>query len=299
MKRDSAIPAGNQTPTGCLYVVATPIGNLEDITLRALRVLKEVGLIASEDTRHTRKLLSHFDIHTQLVSYYKEKEMERGQELVAELQAGKDIALVSDAGTPGISDPGGVLVRLAREQGIPVVPVPGVSALATLLSVRGATQPSHLFFGFLPSRGNERRKLLASVAELPHALVFYESPRRVVDSLADCLAVLGERSAVVGRELTKLHEEVVGGTLTSLLEEFRRREPLKGEFVVLVEPGEAREQPEATNLDELLIWYRDQSGLSLKDAAKRIAGDLGLSRSEVYQQALAVWKTGGDSACQK
>lgn len=283
-----------ERPGGCLFVVATPIGNLEDITLRALRILKEVDLIASEDTRHTRKLLSHFDIHTPLVSYYKEKEMARSQELVMELLAGKRIALVSDAGTPGISDPGGVLVRSARAQGVAVVPVPGVSALATVLSVSGAESSSHLFLGFLPSRGGERRKLLTRLADAPHALVFYESPRRVVSCLTDCLAVLGDRSALIGRELTKLHEQIVAEPLSRLLSRFQGQETPRGEFVVLVEGCRDEERPEVGNLDELLIWYRDVSGISLKDAAKRIARDLALSRSEVYQRALSLWREHGE-----
>lgn len=283
-------PAETAGRPGTLYVVATPIGNLEDITLRALRVLREVDLIAAEDTRHTRKLLSHFDIHTPLLSYYKEKEASRAREIVAELLVGRNVALVSDAGTPAISDPGTILVAGARAEGIVVVPVPGASALAAGLSVCGFAGTSHLFLGFLPARGPERRKLLRSLAATPYNIVFYESPRRIVASLGDCLEALGDRQAVVARELTKIHEEIVGGSLGSIIAGLAERSEIKGECVVLLAGAQASEPPRAETLDELLLWYRDESGLSLKDAVQRLAGDLGLSRSEVYQQALRVWR---------
>jgi len=282
--------AGGSSQPGTLFVVATPIGNLEDITLRALRILREVDLIAAEDTRHTRKLLSHFDIHTPLISYYKEKEASRAQEIVARLLSGAQVALVSDAGTPGISDPGGILVHSAQANNIAVVPVPGVSALATLLSVAGLTEPAHLFLGFLPAKGTERRKLLRGFKNDGHPLVFYESPRRITASLGDCLAELGERRAVIGRELTKVHEEIVSGGLAQLLAGLKAKEAIKGEFVVLIEGECAAAGQRPDNLEDLLRWYRDQHGVSLKDAVASISKDLDLSRSEVYQKALAVWK---------
>jgi len=291
-KEGKAAPEGSGKP-GALFVVATPIGNLEDITLRALRILREVDLIAAEDTRHTRKLLTHFDIHTPLLSYYKEKEASRAQEIVSRLLAGRQVALVSDAGTPGISDPGGILVHSARAHGIAVVPVPGVSALAAILSVAGLTEPSHLFLGFLPARAVERRKLLRGFKNEGHAMVFYESPRRIIASLADCLAELGARRAVIGRELTKVHEEIVAGELAELLAAFKAREGIKGEFVVLIEGLRASAPTRPDNLEDLLRWYRGQEGVSLKDAVASIARDLELSRSEVYQKALAVWKESG------
>jgi 16S rRNA (cytidine1402-2'-O)-methyltransferase len=288
--KNIAPPGGNVPQPGTLFVVATPIGNLEDITLRALRILREVDLIAAEDTRHTRKLLAHFDIHTPLLSYYKEKEASRAQEIVARLLAGQQVALVSDAGTPGISDPGGILVHSARTQGIGVVPVPGVSALAALLSVAGLTEPSHLFLGFLPAKGVERRKLLRGLKNEGHPLVFYESPRRITASLADCLAELGERRAVIGRELTKIHEEISSGELAQLLAGLKNREAVKGEFVVLIAGARDSAPQRPDNLEDLLRWYRGQPGVSLKDAVASIARDLDLSRSAVYQKALAVWK---------
>ena len=179
----------NLNPVGMLYVVATPIGNLEDITLRALRILKEVDLIAAEDTRHTRQLLNHFDIHTPLVSYYREKEAERSEELVQKLLAGETIALVSDAGTPGISDPGAVLVKKAREAGVTIVPLPGPSALTAALSAAGIVDGTFLFLGFPPARKGQRQKLLSTFVEAPWALVFYESPHRIDSFLADVLEV--------------------------------------------------------------------------------------------------------------
>ncbi|MDG4477065.1 16S rRNA (cytidine(1402)-2'-O)-methyltransferase [Thiovibrio frasassiensis] len=285
--------AASPSKGGTLFVVATPIGNLEDITLRALRILKEVDLIAAEDTRHTRKLLTHFDIHTPLLSYYKENEASRSQEIVARLLSGAQVALVSDAGTPGISDPGGILVKSAHEQGVSVVPIPGVSALATILSVAGLTEPSHLFLAFLPSKGSERRKLLRGLKNEVHPIVFYESPRRITASLGDCLGELGERRALIGRELTKIHEEIVSAPLSDLLADFKGRESIKGEFVVLIEGLRATGTQRPDNLDDLLRWYRAQDGVSLKDAVANIAKDLDLSRSEVYQKALAVWKEQG------
>jgi 16S rRNA (cytidine1402-2'-O)-methyltransferase len=275
------------TRPGTLYIVATPIGNLEDITLRALRVLKEVDLIAAEDTRHSQKLLNHFGIHTRLISYYREKETERGHELVSRLQGGESIALVSDAGTPGISDPGAILVRLTREAGITVVPIPGPSALTAALSSAGLAESTFLFLGFLPSRKGQRQKLLSSLVDSEHPLVLYESPNRMAALLTDALEVLGERRAFWARELTKSYEELQGGTLSELLElaDSRRN---KGESVVIICPG-PRHQAEGETVEELLLWYRDHSGLSLKDACRKLSSDLGLSRSQIYQQALAIW----------
>lgn len=275
---------------GTLYVVATPIGNLEDITLRALRILKEVDLIAAEDTRHTKKLLNHFAIQTRLLSYYREKEMERGTEIVARLKAGENVALVSDAGTPGISDPGAVLVRLARQAGIPVVPLPGPSALTAALSAAGMEQHSFLFLGFLPSQKSQRQKLLRSLVSCEHPLICYESPQRIDGLLADALDILGNRRAFWARELSKTFEELQEAPLSELHALAAGRNN-KGESVVIIHPGDAAGEPEGDNVEELLQWYRDHSGLSLKDACRRLAADLGLSRSQVYQQALAIWNS--------
>lgn len=288
-KSDPSAPAA-----GTLYVVATPIGNLEDITLRALRILGEVDLIAAEDTRWTRKLLNHFELKTPCISYYREKEVQRTEEILAALAAGRAVALVSDAGTPGIADPGAILVKGARLAGYRVVPVPGPCALTALLSVAGQMEAGHLFLGFLPAKAGLRRKLLRDLMAEPRPLLFYESPRRLLKSLADCLAVLGNRPAVLGRELSKIHEEVRAADLVDLLAQCQQKEQIKGECVVLLAGSaatNARDQgrPEGRDLAELVAWYRDQAGVSLKDAARRIAVDLDQPRSQVYRRLLELW----------
>ena len=279
------------TPPGILYVVATPIGNLEDITLRAIRILREVGLIAAEDTRHTRKLLSHLDIHTPLVSYYKDREAERAGLILQRLRGGVDVALVSDAGTPAISDPGAVLVGRAHQEGIRVVPVPGASALTAVVSASGMADPHLLFLGFLPAQKKERCRLLKEVAQRQEMLVFYETPRRIRACLADCMAVLGDRPAFLARELTKLHEESMRLPLSAIAEALGKREAIKGEFVVvLAGAAPPAPRPEEAGLVELLRWYRQEGQLSLKDAVRQLTRDLGLPRTEVYREALRVWQ---------
>lgn len=282
-------PQKKSVRAGTLYVVATPIGNLEDITLRALRILKEVDLIASEDTRHTRKLLSHFGIRTSLISYYKEKEVSRAAEIISEILAGKSVALVSDAGTPAISDPGDILVGRAYENSINVVPIPGPSALAAIISICGLNCPSHIFLGFLPSKANERRKLLVSLRQESHCLVFYESPRRIEKTLADCEEILGNRVCAVGRELTKLYEEMLRGSISDIRAICGGKDSLKGEFVAVVQGFQEEARPDAENFMELLVWYRDNTEFSMRDAVKRISKDLDLSRNEVYRAALGIW----------
>ncbi len=278
----------NLNTVGTLYVVATPIGNLEDITLRALRILKEVDLIAAEDTRHTKQLLNHFDIHTPLISYYREKEAERSEELVQKLLAGDTIALVSDAGTPGISDPGAVLVKKAREAGITIVPLPGPSALTAALSAAGITDGTFLFLGFPPAKKGQRQKLLSTFVEAPWALVFYESPHRIDALLADVLAILGDRQAFWARELSKLYEDLQAGSISQLLA-LATGKKNRGEFVLIIQPGSCQQQATGENVEEILLWYKENTELSLKDVSRRIAKDLGLSRSDIYQKALKVW----------
>lgn len=276
------------TPPGTLYIVATPIGNLEDITLRALRILQEVDLIAAEDTRHTKKLLNHFDIHTPLISYYREKEHERGATIIENLQSGKNVALVSDAGTPAISDPGAILVQLAHDAGIRISPIPGASALTAAVSGSGFADGTFLFLGFPPAKSSQRKKLLSSIIHAEYPVVFYEAPRRIASFLQDALEVLGDRPTLWARELTKTYEELHKGTLNELLRQCSD-ENSRGEFVVIIGPG-AETRAEGENLADLLVWYRDHSGLSLKDACRQLAKDLGLSRSQIYQQALEIWK---------
>jgi 16S rRNA (cytidine1402-2'-O)-methyltransferase len=275
---------------GTLYVVATPIGNLEDMSARGIRILREVDLIAAEDTRQTRKLLSRLDIHTRLISYNKEREQSRAVELLARLKNGENLALVSDAGTPALSDPGSVLVKLVAAAGIPLVPIPGPSALATAVSVAGLPGSGFVFLGFLPGKSGERKRLLQSHAggELP--VIFYESPHRLLKSLADCLEIYGDREVFVGRELTKMYEELLHRSLSEVLADFAGRPAIKGELVVILKGvAEAGGEVAPEDLPGVIAWYRDHSELSLRDATRKIANDLGLPRSEVYSLALAIW----------
>lgn len=218
---------------GTLYIVATPIGNLEDITARALRILGEVDLIAAEDTRHTRKLLTHFDIHTPLTSFFQGNERAKADRVVAQLLEGKDVALVSDAGTPGISDPGYPLLVRAIEAGVAVVPIPGPSALTAALSAAGLPTDRFTFVGFLPDKKGKRRAALEALAKLPQTLVLYVSPYKWPATIADCAAILGDRPACLCRELTKLHEEFDRATLSELARR-RGERPLKGEVVLVI-----------------------------------------------------------------
>lgn len=218
---------------GTLYVVATPIGNLEDITLRALRVLKEVALIAAEDTRHTRKLLERYGIETPLTSFHQHTGEGKRRALIERLLQGDSIALVTDAGTPGISDPGGVLVAEAHAAGVPVVPVPGPSALTALLSVSGLPAHRFRFEGFVPRKEGARRQFFESLRDADMTVVFYESPHRLLKTLQTACEVLGDRTVVVGRELTKQYEEIFRGTLSEALAHWQRKPP-KGEFVIAI-----------------------------------------------------------------
>jgi 16S rRNA (cytidine1402-2'-O)-methyltransferase len=274
--------------TGTLYIVPTPIGNLEDITLRALRTLKEVDLIAAEDTRHTKKLLNHFGISTPLISYYREKEAERSEELLLRLAEGKDIALVSDAGTPAISDPGAIIIQRAHLNGLKVVPLPGPSALTTAISGSGFRDSGFLFLGFLPSKKGQRVKALSALVNCEYPVVLYESPHRIDSLLTDALEILGEREAFWARELTKNFEDLQSGNLSHLLEKSKEGRN-RGEFVVIINPG-VKEEVKGQTLEELITWYRDNSDLSLKDVSRQLSSDLGMSRSHIYQQALALWK---------
>jgi 16S rRNA (cytidine1402-2'-O)-methyltransferase len=227
------MPGGTQDTPGRLFVVSTPIGNLEDITLRAVRVLREVDLIAAEDPRHTRKLLAHLDIHTPLTSFYQHRQFRQAPELIRRMLGGASLALVTDAGTPGISDPGAVLVRLALEAGLSVTPVPGPTAAIALLSVSGLDTHAFLFEGFLPLKAGRKRRALEALAGERRTLVFYESPHRLAKTLALMLEILGDRPAAVGRELTKLFEEITRGTLATALERYGRG-AVKGELTIAV-----------------------------------------------------------------
>lgn len=279
-----------QTEGGCLYVVATPIGNLEDITLRAVRVLKEADAIACEDTRQTQKLLNHYEIRRRLVSYHEHNEITRAAELIIELEAGAKIALVSDAGVPMISDPGHHLVALCMRHGIPVVPVPGPSAVLAALSASGLSSEAFLFRGFLPSRAGERRRALTELAKQTSTLVFYEAPHRIVETLEDARDILGNRRAVVAREVTKLHEEFLRGTLEELIAAFGKKPP-RGEMTLLIGPTAeapaANAAPEATvPLTQRVEHIMREQGMDKKAALKQAARERGLTKREAYKQML-------------
>ena len=218
---------------GILYIVSTPIGNLDDITLRALKTLRHVDLIAAEDTRRTRKLLSHFDIHTPLVSYFEHNELKKLDKLLSHMKRGKEIALVSDAGTPGISDPGYRLVQQAIESGIPVIPIPGPSAVIAAMSISGLPTDSFTFAGFLPKKGGKRRKLLEKLGDLDGTSILYESPHRLMRTLEDLLEVCGDRQIVITRELTKAFEETTRGTIREVINTLEGRR-IKGEVTIVL-----------------------------------------------------------------
>jgi 16S rRNA (cytidine1402-2'-O)-methyltransferase len=271
---------------GCLYLVGTPIGNLEDITLRALRILKEVDQIACEDTRHTQKLLSHYDIHKPLVSYHEHNELTRAPELVLTLEQGAKIALVSDAGMPLVSDPGHRLVTLCLRHRIPVVPIPGPSALLASLSASGLPNEEFLFVGFLPARSGERRRSLERLRIEDRTLILYEAPHRVAESVADAREILGDRPACLAREVTKLHEEFLRGKLSEIAASLEER-PARGEITLLIgaDTGEARSQAESTqSLAARVEELMHQAKLDRKDALKLAAKERGLTRRAAYAQ---------------
>jgi 16S rRNA (cytidine1402-2'-O)-methyltransferase len=269
---------------GTLYIVSTPIGNLEDITLRALRVFKEADLIAAEDTRRSAKLLSHYGISKPMISYWREKEKVRSDEIIRRLQGGQSVALVSDAGTPGISDPGAVLIRKAIEEHVPVVPIPGPSAFVAALSISGLPTEEFTFVGFLPSRRVQRRKILKDLSLERRTLIFYEAPHRIIDTLADMEEMLGKRKAAVSREITKIHEEVLRGNIPEIAGEIRKNK-VAGEFVIIVEGKVEGNRPsERDVLSEVSMLMK--RGLGRKEAVKKIAGQYGLSKNELYDKSL-------------
>ncbi len=279
---------GSLGPGSALYLVATPIGNLEDITLRALRVLKEVDLIACEDTRQTQKLLSHYGIQTRTVSYHEHNEMTKAAELVVDLESGAKIALVTDAGMPGISDPGFRLIALAIRHRVPVVPIPGASAFLAALVASGLPTDSFRFSGFLPAKSGQRRKLLESVRESPRTQVFYEAPHRVLETLADVVEVLGEdRHVVVAREVTKIHEEFLRGRAAEVLEQLKARGEVKGEITLLIAKPESSELRAASCEVSVAQRVREimaSEKLDDKAALKKVAKERGIGKSEAYRE---------------
>jgi 16S rRNA (cytidine1402-2'-O)-methyltransferase len=273
----------NSAP-GTLYLVATPIGNLSDISRRALETLQSVDLIACEDTRHTGKLLAHYGISKRLMSYHEHNEAARARELGSLLAEGKNIAVVSDAGTPAVADPSFRVVEKAHEMGARVVPVPGAVAFVSAVVASGLPTDSIFFGGFLPSKKNERRNRLAEVAEIPATLAFYEAPHRLAQSLAVCAEILGDRKAAVARELTKLHEEIIRGGLKELAETFAAK-AVKGEIVLVIDRQPANSQQPTANSQSLSkrVAELESEGLDNRAALKRAAKEFGLSRSEAYR----------------
>lgn len=274
--------------TGKLYLVATPIGNLEDITLRALRTLKEVDIIAAEDTRHTLGLLNHFEISKPLISYYKQNESTRSAELVEKLKAGKNIALVSDAGTPGISDPGEQIVKTAIQEGIEIVPIPGACAFVNALIASGMSTREFCFLGFLSAVKKERKEKLEEIKYETKTLIFYEAPHKLKNTLENMLEILGDRNIILAREITKIHEEFIRGKISNILENL---EEIKGEFVILVEGNsESKKDIEIKNLNKMSLdkqydFYKNQ-GLTKKEIIKQIAKDRNVNKNEIYQYFL-------------
>jgi 16S rRNA (cytidine1402-2'-O)-methyltransferase len=275
-------------PSGTLFLVATPIGNLEDISLRALRILKEVDLIACEDTRHTAKLLSHYGIATRRESYHEHNEAVKTERLLTLLREGKSVALVSDAGTPLVSDPGFSLVAACRDDGIAVFPIPGPSAAVTALTGSGFPTDHFYFAGFLPARTSHRKRSLEEVAGMRSTLIFYEAPHRVLDCLEDLNAVLGKRKSCLARELTKVHEEWLFGTPDEIRQTLAGRDAIRGEITIVVEgatEGAAKEEhPES--LEAHLEAEMLKTGMSRKEALKTVARQRGLSRRDAYRLLL-------------
>jgi 16S rRNA (cytidine1402-2'-O)-methyltransferase len=269
---------------GTLYIVPTPIGNLDDITLRALRVLKEVELIAAEDTRHTLHLLSHFGIKTALTSYHEHNERDKARMLVERLKSGASIALVSDAGTPAISDPGYRIVFEAIRAGIQVTPLPGAAALTTAICASGLPTDRFLFEGFLPAKSRERKGKLQSLRGETATLVFYEAPHRLLDTLGDLLKILGDREIAVARELTKVHEEFVRGKLSEVIGALEHRD-IKGEIVLIVQGATGEAQVSEADL-QAVIRQLVGGGMGVKEIAELLGERYGLAKKEVYRLAL-------------
>ena len=269
---------------GTLYIVSTPIGNLEDITLRALRILGEADLIAAEDTRHSLKLLNHYGISKPMLSYWGEREKVRSQEIIRRLQAGQTVALISDAGTPGISDPGAVVVRKAIEENIKVVPIPGPSALIAALSLSGLPADVFTFIGFLPPKKAMRQKVLKDLSLEKSTLVFYEAPHRIMETLTDMEQIFAGRRAALVKEITKIHEEILRGRISEIIGTLGKTK-IAGEYVIVMEGRLAMNKVSVTDaLDEIDSLMK--KGLKRKEAVRKIAEDYDLSSKELYGRSL-------------
>jgi len=281
--------------SGILYICGTPIGNLEDITLRSLKILKEVNLIAAEDTRHTLKLLNHYQINTKVTSYYEYNKFKKAPYLVEILKNGQDIALVSDAGMPGISDPGYVLIDLALKNNIKIIPVPGVSALITALVVSGLPTDKFVFEGFLPRKIKERKRYFKSIENEERTIIFYEAPHRLKKALKDMLEILGDRKVVIARELTKLYEEIIRGKLSQVLTEISTKE-VKGEITLIVQGGIKKKENSSTDflikeciIEEYLKKLKNQ-GYSNKEIIKITQEKLNIPKNLIYKKLLEMQK---------
>ena len=281
--------------TGILYICGTPIGNLEDITLRALKILKEVSLIAAEDTRHTLKLLNHYRINTKITSYYEYNKFKKAPYLVKILKEGQDIALVSDAGMPGISDPGYVLIDLALKNNIKIIPIPGVSALITALVVSGLPTDKFVFEGFLPRKIKERKRYFKSIENEERTIIFYETPHRLKRALKDMLEILGDRKVVLARELTKMYEEIIRGKLSQILSKIDSKE-IKGEITLIVQGGIKKKENDSLDflkdeciMQEYLKKLKNQ-GYSNKDIIKIAQEKLNIPKNLIYKKLLEMKK---------
>jgi len=272
--------------SGTLYIVATPIGNMEDITLRAIRILGDVDFVAAEDTRHTGRLLAHHKIQANLISYQEHNEAERTPSLIRKLKAGRSVALVSDAGTPSVSDPGHRLITTAIAEQIRIIPIPGVSAAVAALSAAGLPTDSFVFIGFPARKKGRRMKQLEELSGEPRTLIFYESPRRILDFLEELRETMGDRHAVLSREMTKLHEEFLRGRLTDLIDQLKIRQAVKGECTLLVTGRLPDEEPSLSQVRDALHTGLSTGDVKLSHLVKAVAGQYGLSRRVVYEEAL-------------
>lgn len=269
---------------GNLYIIATPIGNLEDITLRAIRILKEVDLIAAEDTRHTLKLLNHLEISKPLISYHRHNEEIRTEELIKELKTGKNIGLVSDAGTPGICDPGEEIIKKCIEESIKVVPIPGACAMINALITSGISTKEFIFLGFLPLNKKSRKEKLEEIKNANKTIILYEAPHKLKSTLNDLSLILEDRSVVLARELTKIHEEYIRGTVKELME---KTDNLKGEMILIIEKNNKDNKEKLNSLNNLTLEehynFYEKNGLNKKEIIKKIAKDRNVSKNEIYQ----------------
>ncbi len=270
-------------PSGKLYIVATPIGNLEDMSLRAVRILREVDLIAAEDTRHSIKLLNHFGISKPLISYWSEREKVKTEAIMEKLDSGLSVALISDAGTPGISDPGAVLINRAIENGISIIPVPGPSALIAALCASGLPSEEFIFIGFLPPKHVQRQKKLRELNLEPRTVIFYEAPHRICETLFDIRQIFGKRKAALAKEISKLHEEILRGGISDIINMLETR-TIAGEYVIIVEGHKKEEVSSAEALDEIRLLIK--KGLGRKEAVRKVAEQYGLSKKSLYDMSL-------------